>query len=135
MRARAIVATAEAPVMPIPASQAVVHGATLYTGGQAGFDPTTRELVSDGFEDQLHQALVNLKAVVEAGGATLADALKVTVYVARIEDYQRLNTIYEEFFPTSPPARKVIQCQLLPGVLAEVDAIVGLPAGPDPLQR
>ena len=114
--------------MPVPISQAVVHGGTLYAGGQAGFDPRTRELVSEAFADQLRQALRNLEAVVRAGGSSLRHALKVTVYVARLEDYESLNSVYAEFFSTEPPARKVIQCQLLPGVLAEVDAVVAIPA-------
>ncbi|WP_164730492.1 Rid family hydrolase [Pelagibacterium montanilacus] len=134
MRARSIVETPDAPVMPIPASQAVVFGSTLYAGGQAGFDPVTRMPVSDRFDDQLRQALTNLRAVVEAGGGRLENALKVTVYVTRIEDYSSLNAVYGEFFPAEPPARKVIQCQLLPGLLAEVDAIVGLPPESGPTQ-
>lgn len=113
--------------MPVPISQAVVHGSTLYVGGQAGFDPRTREVVSDRFDEQLRQALTNLRVIVEAGGSQLTLALKVTVYVARIEDYAALNAIYAEFFAHQPPARKVVQCQLLPGILAEVDAIVALP--------
>lgn len=113
--------------MPVPISQAVAHGSTLYVGGQAGFDPVTRKVVSDRFEDQLRQALVNLRTIVKAGGSDLSQALKVTVYVARIDDYAALNAIYAEFFPSQPPARKVVQCELLPGVLAEVDAIVALP--------
>lgn len=130
MTQRRIIETTAAPVMPAPISQAVAHGSTLYVGGQAGFDPVTREVVSDRFEDQLRQALENLRAVVTAGGSDLGQALKVTVYVARIEDYGALNAIYAEYFGSQPPARKVVQCQLLPGILAEVDAIVALP---DPL--
>lgn len=127
MPVRRIIETSEAPVMPVPISQAVVHGSTLYVGGQAGFDPRTREVVSDRFDEQLRQALTNLRVIVEAGGSQLTLALKVTVYVARIEDYAALNAIYAEFFAHQPPARKVVQCQLLPGILAEVDAIVALP--------
>lgn len=127
MPVRRIIETSEAPVMPVSISQAVVHGSTLYVGGQAGFDPRTREVVSDRFDEQLRQALTNLRVIVEAGGSQLTLALKVTVYVARIEDYAALNAIYAEFFAHQPPARKVVQCQLLPGILAEVDAIVALP--------
>jgi len=127
--ARTIIRTASAPIMKVPISQAVAHGTTLYVGGQAGFDPATGVLVEGGFEAQLHQALTNLAAVVEAGGSTLSQALKVTVYVADIDDYPAMNRIYGEFFAVSPPARKVVQTRLLPGLLAEVDAIVALPDG------
>lgn len=127
MTSRRIISTDRAPQMPVPISQAVAYGSTLYVGGQAGFDPVTRLPVSDRFEDQLRQALTNLETVVIAGGATLDLALKVTIYVTQVEHYAALNEIYAEFFATDPPARKVIQCQLLPGLLAEVDAIVALP--------
>lgn len=129
MSERRTISTPKAPIMPVPISQAVAHGSTLYVGGQAGFDPATRQLISDRFEDQLRQALANLQAVVQAAGSSLDRALKVTVYVARMEDYAELNTVYAEFFCADPPARKVIQCQLLPGLLAEVDAIVALAQG------
>ena len=106
MPVRRIIETSEAPVMPVPISQAVVHGSTLYVGGQAGFDPRTREVVSDRFDEQLRQALTNLRVIVEAGGSQLTLALKVTVYVARIEDYAALNAIYASSLRTShPPAR------------------------------
>lgn len=112
--------------MPIPISQAVAHGSVLYTGGQAGFDPATRKPVSDRVDDRLRQALTNLDAVARAGGTSLDRALKVTVYVSRLEDYDAANAVYSEFFSKDPPARKVIQSQLLPGLLVEVDAIVAL---------
>lgn len=127
MTGRTIVRTASAPIMTVPISQAVAHGSTLYVGGQAGFDPATGVVVEGGFEPQLRQALLNLAAVVEAGGSTLSHALKVTVYVADIDDYAALNRVYGEFFASAPPARKVVQTRLLPGLLAEVDAIVALP--------
>lgn len=124
--ARRVIRTGAAPNVALPISQAVAHGTTLYVGGQAGLLPATGKLVEGGFEEQFRQALANLDAVVRAAGARLQDALKVTVYLADIGDYDAMNAIYAGVFATDPPARKVIQSQLLPGFRAEVDAIVAL---------
>lgn len=123
---REVIQTDRAPIMPVPISQAVAHGSTLYVGGQAGFDPATRKLVSSCFVKQFVQAMDNLRAIVEAAGTNLDQALKVTVYLRDLKDYDQLNEIYGSYFSKSPPARKVIQSQLLDGLLVEVDAIVAL---------
>jgi len=126
VRERTVIRTPDAPIMPIPTSQAVAYGDTLYVGGQAGFDAGGR-LAADDFEGQFRRALDNLQAVVTAAGGTLDQALKVTVYVRDLERYAALNAIYAEYFAASPPARKVVQCELLGELLVEVDAIVALP--------
>lgn len=127
--ARHIVLTHDAPVVSAPISQGVVHNGVLYTGGQAGLDPTTCKPVAEDFESQARQALQNFDAVARAAGTSLDMALKVTVYLARMEDYPALNAIYARVFRSEPPARKVIETRLLAGLLVEFDAIIALPAG------
>lgn len=123
---RRIVLTHDAPVVDAPISQGVIYNGILYTGGQAGIVPQTGQLVSDAFASQAEQALANLAAVARAAGTSLDQALKVTVYLASMEDYTALNPIYTKHFPHEPPARKVLQVGLLPGILVEFDAIIGL---------
>lgn len=124
---RQVILTEEAPVVAAPISQGIVHDSVLYTGGQAGIMPQTGALVGSDFASQARQALTNLAAVARAAGTSLDQALKVTVYLASMEDYPALNAIYSAFFPYDPPARKVIQAGLLPGLLVEFDAIIALP--------
>lgn len=124
---RCVILTEEAPVVAAPISQGIVHNSVLYTGGQAGVVPQTGALAGSDFVSQAKQALTNLAAVALAAETSLDQALKVTVYLASIEDYAALNAIYSAFFPFDPPARKVIQAGLLPGLLVEFDAIIALP--------
>lgn len=111
----------------LPLSHAVAHGDVLYVGGQAGFDPVTRQPVGPTFAEQFGQAMRNLREVARAAGTDLDRSLKVTVYVDDLGRYAELNVHYAEWFDREPPARKVICTPLLPGLLVEVDAIIALP--------
>lgn len=126
-RTRRIVKTHDAPMASAPISQGVLHNSVLYTGGQAGIVPGTGQLASGDFAGQAQQALTNLSSVASAAGTSLNQALKVTVYLARMDDYEALNAIYSTFFSSDPPARKVIQTVLLPGILVEFDAVIAVP--------
>ncbi len=111
----------------LPLSHAVAHAGVLYVGGQAGFDPVTREPVGSSFEAQFVQAMTNLREVARAGGTDLDQVLKLTVYVDDLAHYAELNRLYARFFDADPPARKVIGCPLLPGLRVEVDAVIAIP--------
>lgn len=113
-----------------PYSQAVSVGAqpqagrTLYCSGQIGLDPATGELVAGGFEQQARRVLANLRAVTQAAGMTLADAVKLTVYVTDLGDFPKLNEIFAETFAEPYPARATVQVSALPkGALVEVDLV------------
>jgi 2-iminobutanoate/2-iminopropanoate deaminase len=121
---RDVIATESAPAAVGPYSQAIRAGHMVFSAGQLGLDPTTRKLVEGGVRSQTRQALTNLGAILEAAGSSLDQALKVTVFVTDMDDFQAINEVYAQFFPQDPPARMVIQVAALPlGGLVAVEAI------------
>ncbi len=121
---RQIVSTDNAPAAVGPYSQAVRCGNLIYTAGQLGLDPQSGKLVSGGIEAQTRQALTNLKAVLEAAGASLGDVVKTTVFLQDIGDFAAMNRVYAQFFASSPPARSAVQVAALPlGGLVEIEAV------------
>jgi 2-iminobutanoate/2-iminopropanoate deaminase len=121
--------TAEAaPAAVGPYSHAVRSGGFLFLSGQTPLDPATGSLVDGGVGDQTRQCLRNLEAVASAGGATLADAVRVGIYVTDMGTFAEVNAAYAEFFTDEPPARSTIGVAALPlGAQVEIDAIVALP--------
>ena len=96
--------------------------------GQLGFDPETAVLVEGGVEAQTHQALKNLKAILESAGADLENVVKTTVFLMDMNDFAKVNAIYAEYFTTNPPARSAVQVAALPkGGLVEIEAIACMP--------
>jgi 2-iminobutanoate/2-iminopropanoate deaminase len=123
---REIISTDKAPAAIGPYSQAVKAGNLLFVAGQIGMDPATGQL-REGIEAQTRQALLNLKAILEAAGASLEQVVRVGVFLQDLKDFQAMNAVYAEFFPQSPPARTTVQVAALPrGALVEIDAIAVL---------
>ena len=117
------VSTSKAPAAIGPYSQAVQAGEFLYVSGQIPVDPATGEIPTD-ISLQARRSLENLKAIVEAGGYTLADVVKTTVFAANIEDFAAVNTVYAEYFPNDAPARSFVAVKGLPkGVGVEIEAV------------
>ena len=124
--ARSTVSTPNAPAAIGTYSQAVRAGKTLYLSGQIGLDPATGRLV-DGIENQIPRVFENLKAVAEAGGGSLADAVKLTVYLTDLAHFARVNEIMSAYFEQPYPARAAVGVAALPrGALIEADAILVL---------
>jgi 2-iminobutanoate/2-iminopropanoate deaminase len=119
-----IVSATGAPKAIGPYSHAVKACQFLYTSGQLGMDPVTGTLVEGGVEAETRQALLNLKAVLEAGGSSLAKVLKTTVFLRDMADFSRVNAIYAEFFTENPPARSAVQVAALPrNGAVEIEAV------------
>ena len=112
----------EAPKAGGPYSHAVRAGGTVYLAGQTPFHPQTGEQ-PDSFEEQARQTFRNLEAAARAAGASLADAVRIGVYLRDMADFPVLNTVYEEFVPAPFPARTTIQSDL-PGFAVEIDAVL-----------
>jgi 2-iminobutanoate/2-iminopropanoate deaminase len=107
-----------------PYSPGIRSGRLVFTAGQVGLVPGTRDLVAGGVAAQARQALENLKTILEAGGAGLETVLKTTVFLADMNDYAAVNDVYAEFFSEDPPARSAVQVAALPiGALVEIEAI------------
>lgn len=131
---RSAVHTDQAPAAIGPYSQAVHFGHLLFVSGTLPVDPRTGQLVGGDIEAQSRQVFRNLAAIAEAAGGQLADAVKVTVFLTDLGDFQRLNGVYREWFGEPFPARSTVQVAALPlGAPLEVEAIIALapsPAGP-----
>ena len=119
-----IVNTAAAPAAVGPYSQAVIAGNLVFASGQIALVPATGKLAGDDIETQTRQALDNLKAVLEAAGASLADVVKTTVFITDMGDFVTVNRIYKTYFTENPPARSCVEVGKLPaGALVEVEAV------------
>ena len=112
-----------------PYVHAVRADGLLFCSGQIPLDPKTGEIVGATAADQAGRCLENLAAVCEAAGATLGDAVRLTVYLIEMGSFASVNEVYESFFESDPPARVAIAVAALPrGALVEIDAVVALPA-------
>jgi 2-iminobutanoate/2-iminopropanoate deaminase len=119
-----IIATDKAPAAVGPYSQGVRLGDIVFTAGQLGIVPGTKEFAGPDVESQTRQALENVRAVLEAGGSGLEHVVKTTVFLADIEEFARMNGVYAEFFPDKPPARSAVQVAALPlGGRVEIEAV------------
>ena len=114
---------APAPVGPY--SQAVEHAGWIFASGQIPLDPATGKLVAGGIEEQTRRVLANLRAVLEAAGASLGDVVRTTIYLVDLSQFARVNGVYAEHFPGTPkPARATVQVAALPlGAAVEIDVI------------
>ena len=122
-----IISTTSAPAAIGPYSQAVKVDGVVYISGQIGLNPKTADMVEGGFEPQAIQVLQNLSAIAEAAGGTLADAVKLNVYVTDLGNFPDLNRIMAEFLPEPFPARAAVEVSALPkGAVVEIDAVLAL---------
>lgn len=123
---REIITTPAAPAAIGPYSQAVKAGDTVYLSGQIGLDPVTMQLV-DGIEAQITRVFENLKAVAEAAGGSLNDAVRVTIYLTDLAHFAKVNEAMARYFNAPYPARAAVGVAALPrGALVEADAVLVL---------
>lgn len=112
-----------APPAVGPYSHAVVTGNLVYTAGQAGLDPSNRQM-AEGVEAQTRQTLQNIAAILEAAGSSMSKVVKTTVFLADMNDFKAMNAVYAEFFPENPPARTTVQVARIPlDALVEIEAV------------
>jgi reactive intermediate/imine deaminase len=116
-----------APAAIGPYSQAIRAGNTVYLSGQIPLDPVTGEIVGGDIETQAVRVFDNLKAVAEAAGGSLAQAVKLTVYLIDLTHFATVNTVMARYFETPYPARATLGVAALPrGAAVEADAILVL---------
>jgi reactive intermediate/imine deaminase len=124
-----VIQTADAPAAIGPYSQAIRAGDTLYLSGQIGLDPASGQMV-DGLEAQAHRVFRNMQAVTTAAGASLDDVVKLSILLADLADFAKVNEIMATYFKAPYPARSTYQVAGLPrGGRIEVEAIAILPSG------
>ena len=126
--AKQVIQSSDAPAAIGPYSQAIRVGDTLYMSGQIPLDPKTMQIVDGGVEPQAHQVFRNLRAVAAAAGATLNDIVKLTILMADIVEFAKVNEIMASYFDAPYPARATYQVAALPrGARIEVEATLVLP--------
>lgn len=119
-----IIHTEDAPEAVGPYSQGIITDNFIYTSGQIPFVPEKGEVISQDIEEQTHQSLKNLKAVIEEGGVSLEDVVKVNIFLTDINDFSKVNAIYSDYFSSNPPARSCVEVSNLPmGVKIEIEAV------------
>ena len=117
-----------APEAVGPYVHAVRVGSLLFCSGQIPLDPKSGEIVGATPADQAGRCRENLAAVCDAAGATLGDAVRLTVYLTDMGAFASVNEVYESFFESDPPARVAIAVAGLPrGAMVEIDAVVAVP--------
>ncbi|HZE05174.1 MAG TPA: Rid family detoxifying hydrolase [Solirubrobacteraceae bacterium] len=126
---RETITAPNAPEAIGPYVHAVASGGLLFCSGQIPLDPRTGEIVGATPADQAGRCLENLAAVCLAAGATLGDAIKITIYMTDLSAFAAVNEVYGSFFESDPPARVAVGVAALPrGAQVEMDAIVAVPA-------
>jgi len=119
-----IVRTTNAPQPIGPYSQGTTGGGFLFVSGQGAIDPKSGQLVGSDIEAQTKQTLMNVRNIIEASGLSLADVVKISIFLRSMDDFKKMNEVYKSFFAENPPARTTIEAKLpLPNMLVEVDAI------------
>lgn len=109
-----MISTDKAPGAVGPYSQGVKGNNMVFTSGQLPIVPETGELLKGDIEKETKQCLENVLAVLEAGGATLEDVAKVTIYITNMDDFPLINGVYEEYFNEHKPARCCVEVSKLP---------------------
>ncbi len=122
--------TDKAPKAIGPYSQAIATETLLFTSGTIPIDPQTGTIPEGGIEDHAHLVFRNLSALAEAGGTSLAKAVKVTVFLTDLSNFAVVNGVYAQYFSEPYPARSAVQVAALPlGAAIEVEAIIELGKG------
>jgi reactive intermediate/imine deaminase len=122
--AKTIISTTGAPAAIGTYSQAVRVGDTVYLSGQIGLDPASGQLV-DGIDAQIVRVFDNLKAVAEAAGGSLADVVKLNVFLTDLGNFAKVNETMARYFQQPYPARAAVGVASLPrGALVEADAVM-----------
>jgi 2-iminobutanoate/2-iminopropanoate deaminase len=124
---RDAVSSPSAPRAIGPYSQAIRAGSLLFVSGQIPLDPATGDMVQGGIEAQTRRVFDNLRAILEAAGATFDNVVRTTVYLADMNDFATVNEVYGTYFSSPAPARATVQAARLPrDARVEIDLIAAL---------
>ena len=125
---KSVVLTQKAPAPIGPYNQGIiVSGKLLFTAGQIPLDPANGQIIQGDIKAQTRQALNNVQAILEQGGAAMKDVVKTTVFIKDMNEFSAMNEVYAEFFKDMPPARSTVEVSRLPrDVKVEIEAIAVL---------
>lgn len=111
---RQIINTTEAPAPIGPYNQAILAGDTLYISGQICLDPRTGQLKNKDVQEEIHQVLQNLKAILHAAGMDFSNVAKTTIFITDMNRFSEINEVYGKYFESGFPARETVQVSALP---------------------
>src|SRR5450432_4284095 len=114
------------PGIPIPRgpySPAVRAGDFIFVSGQVSIDPATNQAVKGDIKVETRQVLNNIKGILEGAGASMAEVVKCSVFLAKASDFAAMNEVYAEFFGEDKPARSTIVCVFVADILVEIDCV------------
>ena len=119
--------TSNAPAAIGPYSQGIAATGTMYfLSGQLPIDPATGEFAVGGIKEQTRQSLTNVEAILKEAGLTMGDVVKTMVFLADMNDFADMNSVYSEFFSEPYPARSAVAVKALPkGALVEIEVVAG----------
>ena len=121
---KTVISTTNAPAAIGPYSQAIRVGNIIFTSGQIPIVPVTGSFVEGGIKEQTRQSLLNVQAILNEAGTTMDHVIKTTVFMADMNDFAEMNSVYAEFFNTPYPARSAVAVKTLPkGALVEIEVI------------
>ena len=121
---KSVIHTKLAPEAIGPYSQAIHVRNLVFTSGQIPIDPATGSFVEGGIKEQTRQSLLNVKAILEIAGTSMDNVIKTTVFLADMNDFADMNSVYAEFFNAPYPARSAVAVKTLPkGALVEIEVI------------
>jgi 2-iminobutanoate/2-iminopropanoate deaminase len=109
-----IIETNNAPAPIGPYSQAVLSGNTLYTSGQIAINPKSGKLILDSIELETTQVMDNMKAVLKEAGMNFDHVVKASIFISNMDDFNQINTVYNQYFTSDYPARETVQVARLP---------------------
>ena len=116
--------SAPAPFQGAPYNQGIAANGFVFVAGQLGLDPATGQIVEGGITAQTERVFANLRAVLEAAGASLDSIVKTTVFLSNLDDFAAMNDVYARHIGDQPPARSTVEVGRLPsGALVEIEAI------------
>ncbi len=109
-----IITTVNAPAPIGPYNQAVFAGDTLYISGQIPIDPSTGELNNATLQDETHQCMKNLQAILTEAGLNFSNVIKTTIFITDMKRFAEINEVYGQYFTDNFPARETVQVSALP---------------------
>jgi 2-iminobutanoate/2-iminopropanoate deaminase len=125
---KTVVSSDRAPQAIGPYSQAIKANGFLFISGQIPLDPITGQIVYGGIENQTHQVLANLRAILERENLTFTNVVKTSVFLKDMDDFALMNNVYSQYFTEEPPARACVQVAKLPrDVSVEIELIAVYP--------
>jgi 2-iminobutanoate/2-iminopropanoate deaminase len=123
-----IITTDKAPAPIGPYNQAILNGNILYTSGQIAINPETGKLILDTIQNETHQVMLNIKAILEAANMTFDHVIKTSIFISNMDDFSEINKVYSSYFnEATAPARETVQVARLPkDVNLELSVIAAL---------